>query len=136
MSKIYGEDVPDDIDEDWGDMEKPSWDDDIDVTDIVPPPADSDIDDEDGAGASEKKSKKKKKKKKGKGDDEAEAEGVDIDEMDADVVMGGEDDEEWDGTEEMRKKRLDAYMDELYELEFNDLVRATLSHKLVCWFVV
>jgi protein KRI1 len=29
---------------------------------------------------------------------------------------------EWDGTEEMRKHVLDQYMEELYELEFNDMV--------------
>ncbi|EKM53575.1 uncharacterized protein PHACADRAFT_186206 [Phanerochaete carnosa HHB-10118-sp] len=98
MSKLYGLDDDGDID-----GEKPAWDNDIDITDIVP---------EDSS------SKKKKKKKKKKDEPEVE-DGVDIGEMDADVVR---DDEEWDGTEEMRKRKLDEYMDELYELEFNDVV--------------
>lgn len=33
------------------------------------------------------------------------------------------DDEEWDGTDEMRKRKLDEYMEDLYKLEFNDIVR-------------
>ena len=41
---------------------------------------------------------------------------VDVDRMDADVDGG------WDGTEEMRKGMLDQYMDEIYELDFNDMV--------------
>jgi len=49
--------------------------------------------------------------------------GVDLDEMDADVQqVRGDDDEEWDGTEEMRKRKLEEYMDEVYGLEFNDMV--------------
>lgn len=52
--------------------------------------------------------------------------GVDVDAMDADAAPSqslGFDDEEWDGTEEMRKRKLDEYMNELYGLEFNDIVR-------------
>ena len=100
MSKIYGADEAEEMND-----EKPTWDDDIDITDIVP---------EDSS------SKKKKKKKKKKGEPEVE-DGVDIDEMDADVVK---DDEEWDGTEEMRKRKLEEYMDEVYGLDFNDMVRS------------
>jgi protein KRI1 len=37
------------------------------------------------------------------------------------------DEVEWDGTEEMRKRVLDQYMEELYELEFNDMVRLLSS---------
>ncbi|GJE97316.1 Kri1 domain-containing protein [Phanerochaete sordida] len=99
MTKIYGMDEADDD----FDAEKPTWDDDIDITDIV----------------HEDSSSKKKKKKKKKKDEPEDDEGVDIDEMDADVVR---DDEEWDGTEDMRKRKLDEYMDELYGLEFNDMV--------------
>ncbi|KAI0692163.1 KRI1-like family C-terminal-domain-containing protein [Cytidiella melzeri] len=107
MSRVYGDD---DLD---GDIEKPTWTDDIDVDDI--------ISDDDVAGdPSDKKKKKKKKKKKAKEQGE-EGEGVDLDEMDADA-MPVVDDNEWDGTEEMRKKKLDEYMDELYGLEFNDIV--------------
>jgi hypothetical protein len=54
--------------------------------------------------------------------------GVDIDDMDADVT--GEDygeEEEWDGTEEMRKKKIQEYMDEVYGLDFNDMVLFTSS---------
>jgi protein KRI1 len=46
--------------------------------------------------------------------------------MDADVERPAaeEDDEEaWDGTEEMRKRVLEKYMDEIYGLDFNDMVR-------------
>ena len=35
---------------------------------------------------------------------------------------GGEGEEEWDGTEEMRKKVLNKYMDEIYGMDFNDVV--------------
>ncbi|EMD34170.1 hypothetical protein CERSUDRAFT_117663 [Gelatoporia subvermispora B] len=108
MAAVYANEVGDDIDDD----EKPIWDDDIDVGDIA-----LSSEDEDEA---ETKSKKKKKKKK-KDVDEYE-EGVDIDEMDADVerLLPGE--EEWDGTEEMRKKVLEQYLDEIYEMDFNDMV--------------
>lgn len=37
------------------------------------------------------------------------------------------DDEEWDGSEEMRKRKLDEYMNELYGMEFNDIVRLHVS---------
>lgn len=51
--------------------------------------------------------------------------GVDPEEMDADVERPPtlEDEEEWDGTEEMRKRKLEEYMDEIYGLDFNDMVR-------------
>jgi protein KRI1 len=92
------------------DDEKPRWDDDIDIGDIVAPQAET-----------AKKAKKKKKKKKGKGED-----GVD------DVDVNAEaDDEQWDGTDEMRKKKLDEYMDEVYDLDFNDIVRpSSLFHNV------
>jgi len=48
-----------------------------------------------------------------------------VEEMDADALQddGNKWSEvEWDGTEEMRKRVLDQYMEELYELEFNDMV--------------
>jgi protein KRI1 len=104
MAGLYGND-------DLLDDEKPQWDDDIDIGGIAV------SDDEEPS----KKNKKKKKKKKDK-EDEAVDQGVDIDAMDADVerIVDGE---EWDGTEEMRKKKLDEYMDEIYGLDFNDLVR-------------
>ena len=41
-----------------------------------------------------------------------------MDQMDAGI------DEGWDDTEEMGKRKLDQYMDEIYELDFNDMVRA------------
>lgn len=55
--------------------------------------------------------------------------------MDADAVpetFSGMDldDEEWDGTEEMRKKKLDEYMDELYGMEFNDIVSISINSAL------
>ncbi|KAF4563110.1 hypothetical protein EYR40_007168 [Pleurotus pulmonarius] len=103
MAGIY-DDGNDEVDD-----EKPHWDNDIDIGDIP-------LDDEPVASTSQKKKKKKKGKKDA--DDEAD-EGVPMDLMDADVEQ---DEEEWDGTEEMRKKKLDEYMDEIYGLEFNDLV--------------
>lgn len=99
MTGLYGDDSNDDD-------EMPQWDNDIDITDIVP--------------AEEAISKKKKKKKKAKEADEAD-DGVDIDAMDADVEHV-DDDEEWDGSEEMRKRKLNEYMDEIYGLDFNDIV--------------
>ncbi|KAH9888481.1 KRI1-like family C-terminal-domain-containing protein [Cubamyces lactineus] len=108
MAKIFANDSIEDGDVD---EEKPQWDDDIDIGDIVPPEA------EDGD------SKKKKKKKKKKKDEDGMGEGgVDIDEMDAEVERPPADEEEWDGTEEMRKRKLEEYMDEIYGLDFNDMV--------------
>ncbi|KAJ7032731.1 KRI1-like family C-terminal-domain-containing protein [Mycena alexandri] len=94
------------------DTEKPTWGEDVDIGDIRMSP-------EASTSKAEKK-KKKKKKKKGEEDDD---EGVDVDAMDADAIPApGGDDEEWDGTEEMRKRKLDEWMDEVYALDFNDLV--------------
>jgi protein KRI1 len=92
------------------DVEKPHWEEDIDIDHLI-----SDKE------ASQKNAKKKKKKRK-RNDaiEEAEA-AVDIDEMDADVDIQT-DDEEWDGTEETRNRKLDEYMDEIYGLDFNDMV--------------
>ena len=44
--------------------------------------------------------------------------------MDADAVQPSyvDDDEEWDGSEEMRKRKIAEYMDDVYGLEFNDVV--------------
>ncbi|KAJ7125265.1 KRI1-like family C-terminal-domain-containing protein [Mycena epipterygia] len=92
--------------------EKPTWGDDVDIGDIPMSPS---------FGASTSKAEKKKKKKKKK--DTEDDDGVDIDAMDADAIpAGGDDDEEWDGTEEMRKRKLNEWMDEVYALDFNDLV--------------
>ncbi|KAL0955705.1 hypothetical protein HGRIS_001925 [Hohenbuehelia grisea] len=108
MSGIYGGDDPDaEVD-----TEKPSWDDDIDIGDIP-------MEDFDDLRPSTSGKEKKKKKKKGKKAEETE-DGVDMDAMDADVER--DDDEEWDGTEEMRKRRLDEYMDEVYGLDINGMV--------------
>ena len=93
------------------DDDKPQWADEIDITDLV-----SDFENE--------PSNKKKKKKKKKADAEDEFGAVDVDRMDANV------DEGWDDTEEMRKHMLDQYMNEIYELDFNDMVRA---HRVCTW---
>jgi protein KRI1 len=106
--------------------QKPTWDDDIDIGDIVPPQED-DVP-HTTASRERKKEKKKEKKKRMKGDNDAG--GVDIDEMDAEAPMEDSskwDEVEWDGTEEMRKQVLDQYMSELYGLEFNDMVRSTVD---------
>ncbi|KAF8589513.1 hypothetical protein K439DRAFT_1383413 [Ramaria rubella] len=92
-----------------GDMEKPRWDDDIDVTDIFPTILN---------GPPKSKSQKKKKQKKA----DATADGVDVDAMDADIPREPEDEEEWDGSEEMRKRKVQEYMDEVYGMDFNDMV--------------
>ncbi|KAF8150489.1 KRI1-like family C-terminal-domain-containing protein [Mycena galopus ATCC 62051] len=97
-------------DEDNG--EKPVWDE-VDMGDIRMSP-------EASTSRAEKKEKKKKKKKGGAEDDDG---GVDVDAMDADAIpAGGDDDDQWDGTEEMRKRKLDEWMEEVYALDFNDLV--------------
>jgi len=109
MAGLYGDDET-------VDDGKPQWDDEIDIGDI---PISNDEE-------PVKTVKKKKKKKKGKEADSVDqGEGVDVDAMDADVERI-EDNEEWDGTEEMRKKKLDEYMEEIYGLDFNDMVRLLL----------
>jgi protein KRI1 len=101
---------------------KPIWKDDIDIGDIPM----SDDGEENIVPVSDNKDRRKKKKKKKGGNDDYEDVGVDIDAMDADVQaikkeLGEE--EDWDGTEEMRKRKLDEYMEEIYNLDFNDMVR-------------
>ena len=113
-----------------GDDEKPTWDDDIDIDDIVPRRQDEARNASTSLDVKERK-KAKKEKKKAK---DVDMDGVDVDEMDADALEDGGnkwDEVEWDGTEEMRKRVLDQYMEELYELEFNDMVRL-LSTLLTC----
>lgn len=114
MAGLYGED------DDQEDDQKPQWDDDIDMGDII-------MSDDEPAESSKQTKKKKKKKKKGKGDDaNLLDDGVDVDAMDADAepAFGDAEEEAWDGTEEMRKRKLDEYMDELYGLDFNDMVNS------------
>ncbi|KAJ7637613.1 KRI1-like family C-terminal-domain-containing protein [Mycena polygramma] len=115
MENLYAlngeEDEGEEIEYD-ADGEKPTWGEDVDIGDIRMSPS---------FGPSSSKAEKKKKKKKNKGGED-EDEGVDIDAMDADAIPAGGDDEEWDGTEEMRKRKLDEWMDEVYGLDFNDLV--------------
>ena len=99
------------------DAEKPNWDDDIDIDDIDPPTKTK--------SKAELKKKNKKEKKKNK---KAEDVGVDVDEMDADLDAGADwddwdDGEEWKGTEEERKRKVDAYMDEVVNnLGFSGIV--------------
>ncbi|EIN06607.1 Krr1-domain-containing protein [Punctularia strigosozonata HHB-11173 SS5] len=125
MGALYGQEGSD---EDGGDVdgEKPTWDDDIDIDDIAPDWNQNEAGPShlhDGVDTSQKKKKKKKKKKDMEGGDEVDA-GVDVDMMDAERVEegGGWDDLVWDGTEEMRKKVWDKYMEELDAMEFNDMV--------------
>lgn len=125
MGALYGREGGDE-DSGYVDAEKPAWDDDIDIDDIAPDWNDNEAGFshlDAGEGTSQKK-KKKKKKKDVKDGDEAHA-GVDVDMMDAERVeeSGQWDDVEWDGTEEMRKKVWDKYMEELDAMEFNDMVR-------------
>ncbi|KAJ6631459.1 KRI1-like family C-terminal-domain-containing protein [Mycena sp. CBHHK59/15] len=121
MAGLYalegGEEVEGEFGDDDMDGEKPTWADDVDIGDIrmSPTPEAS------TSKAEKKKEKKEKKKKKKKNADEDDA-GVDVDAMDADAIAARDDDEEWDGTEEMRKRKMDQYMGEVYALDFNDLV--------------
>jgi protein KRI1 len=111
MAGIYAQDD----DEQFYDEEKPRWDDDINIDDILPL-------------VSSSKKENKKSKRGDKGGKNAGNEDTDYGLGEGDEVYeeGGEwDDEEWDGTEEMRKKKLQEYMDSLLELEFNDMVSAT-----------
>ena len=113
------------------DDEKPTWDDDIDVDHIVQRNEKEAQHTSVGLDAKERKKEKKKEKKKAR---DVDMDGVDVDEMDADALQDGGnkwDEVEWDGTEDMRKSVLDQYMEELYELEFNDMVRL-LSSLLPC----
>ncbi|KAF8331256.1 Krr1-domain-containing protein [Amanita rubescens] len=111
MTRLYTNDADAVVDE-----EKPMWEDDIDIGDIhISGDEQPNIIDD------SKKDKKKKKKKKDDDEDHMDEGGVDIDEMDADVVRD-DDEEEWDGTEEMRKRKLKEYMGELDALDFNDVV--------------
>ena len=113
MTWIYAQDD----DEEFNDGEKPTWNEDIDIDDILPPTASS--------SKMEKKSKKDKKKGKKSSNEDKDYE---MGEGDEAYGENGEwDDEEWDGTEEMRKRKLQEYMDSLFELEFNDVVSATRS---------
>jgi len=61
-------------------------------------------------------STKKKKKKAKKGQEQQEEDGGEW--------VGDGEEEEWDGTEEMRKRKVEEYMD---SREFNDVVRLSLS---------
>lgn len=90
--------------------------------------------------APEPETKKKKKKKKRKADDDSnDMMAVDIAEMDAQAAgpsapqQGGEEEEEdWDGTEEMRKRVLNKYLDEMHKLDFNDMVKTGLACPRIC----
>jgi len=94
--------------------EKPTWDDDIDIDDILPPTASS--------STGKKENKEDRKKGRAAGD---EGEDYEMGESDEAYREDEEWDEEWDGTEEMRKEKLQEYMNSLLELEFNDVVSAT-----------
>jgi protein KRI1 len=129
MAGLYGGIDEYDEGEHWEDVDqadeegKPVWEDDIDIGDIYVPD-----DDAVPAPGSSKKDKKKKKKKKKKDGVEPQDTGVDVDAMDADVQPHeAEEEEEWDGTEEMRKRKWDEYMGEIYNLDFNDVVCDTHS---------
>ncbi|KAH9042788.1 Krr1-domain-containing protein [Lactarius pseudohatsudake] len=105
-----------------GDDEKPTWDDDIDIDHIAPRSEDEAQHPSASLDVKERKKTKKKEMKKAR---DVDLDGVDVDEMDADALEDGGnkwDEVEWDGTEDMRKRVLDQYMEELYELEFNDMV--------------
>lgn len=104
---------------------KPIWDDDIDVSDIVPEEdyaPGGDAYDPAEAGMSSKKSradrkkeKKQKKRDKGKGkaeEAEAEAEETGLNEEDLDAIADPEE----------RRRRVEQYMEEYYKLDHEDMV--------------
>ncbi|KAI9568797.1 Krr1-domain-containing protein [Boletus coccyginus] len=115
MADLYG---GDDGIADGRDAEKPIWDDDININDIAPLTKSK-------SKAELKRQRKKEKKNKNVDEDV----GVDVNEMDADLGAGAdwgdEDDDEgeWRGTEEERKRKVDAYMDEVVNrLGFSGIV--------------
>ncbi|KAI6029388.1 Krr1-domain-containing protein [Pisolithus microcarpus] len=115
MAALYGvDDFDDDVD-----AEKPTWDDDVDIDDIIPPSGS--IPKEELKKIEKRERKKAKRKGEGLGVDD----GVDMDAMDADADGGDLDEadgEEWDGTEEMRKRKVNQYMEEVVNrLGFNDI---------------
>jgi protein KRI1 len=124
MAELFDEaaEVVDDDDVELDQDGKPNWDDDIDIGDIALPDDDAVV----FHGNSGKSKKEKKKKKKKKDDEDMDEGAVDIDAMDADAEFRQDDDEDWDGTEEMRKRKLNEYMDEVYGLDFNDIVSCLL----------
>jgi protein KRI1 len=122
MEGLFADEEVDEVEEQYDEDGKPVWNDDIDIGDIH---VSEDDDAVPIASSSSKKDKKKKKKKKKGGDDE-EMEGVDVDMMDADHLGEQDEEEEWDGTEEMRKRKWNEYMAELDEMDFNDLVSLSL----------
>ena len=85
--------------------------------------------DEDAVKPAHKTKKEKKRKRDAEG--EREEDGVDVDMMDADAepVHREDGEEEWDGTEEMRKRVLDKYMEDVYGMEFNDVVSTPSFHQ-------
>lgn len=101
MAGIYGDDT---VSGDEVTAERPIWDDDIDVADIIP--ADSEV--------TRKKKRDKKKKKKAMEDEE---EGVDVDDMDVDVLAA-----EAESSKGKKRKLADEDLDELYALDFNSMV--------------
>lgn len=116
MAGVYGENEA--YAEEVEDMEKPTWDDDINIDDILQ-------DDTPKAGPSKlsKKEKKKlkKKQKKAKGDiddndndddDDGDGNGVDIDEMDADYVPN----------DPRSREEITEALDSLNSLEFNSII--------------
>lgn len=105
MDGLYGNELEEDGEED---LEKPTWDDDIDIADIVPVESEG-----------PSSSKKSKKKKKGKNEDKDGGVGVDIDEMDADTLSHQLAAAK---SSKVDKKVLDEAMDNVYGLEFNDIV--------------
>ncbi|EJD08084.1 uncharacterized protein FOMMEDRAFT_116527 [Fomitiporia mediterranea MF3/22] len=115
MTGIYGEDDGDDGGE--VDLEKPTWDDNIDITDIVPAQPEAGPSSLSSTSKNKNKKKDKNKKSKAQDGDYAEDGGVDIDEMDADFINTN-----LTSNSKVNPKELDEAMDDVYGLEFNDMV--------------
>ncbi|TIB69931.1 Krr1-domain-containing protein [Wallemia mellicola] len=128
MREAYEND--DDYDDEFGD-EKPTWDDDIDIGDIVDAEdqdgddinMDADFDQDDGRITMSKRERKKAKKKakaEAKNASKEDYDGDDID-MDADHMQGQEE-EPIPATAEERQAALEQWLDEYYKLDYEDTI--------------
>ncbi|KAF8331320.1 KRI1-like family C-terminal-domain-containing protein [Cantharellus anzutake] len=99
-------------------LEKPVWEDDIDVPGVAPLELQK-------SGKSKKQLKKEAQRKAKAAAAVAEQGlGVDVEKMDADIATVSK---EWDGTEEMRQRLVAEYLDEIYGLEFNDIIGGNIN---------
>ncbi|QRV84027.1 Kri1 family protein [Ceratobasidium sp. AG-Ba] len=104
------------------DGEKPTWADDIDISDLVPSTS------EPAADTSTKAGKKKKKRENMMTTKSTTPVWILMRWTQMSSALRYSRMKKWDGTEEMRKRVLDKYMDEVYDLDFNDMVGDMPTH--------